>query len=74
MHIKEPAVCALRHLTSRNQLAETARDDVGKSAIISLTREALRMPEVNEMTFAQFGYIRAILSLIRNIVKSEGTK
>ena len=72
LHIKEPAVCALRHLTSRNQQAEKARDSVGQSAIISLTRDALRMPEAKEMTYAMFGYIRAILSLIRNIVKSEG--
>ena len=65
LSIKEPAVCALRHLTSRNVYATRARDEVGGSAIIPMVKEALRMPQ--QMTHAHMGYIRAITSLIRNI-------
>ena len=70
LSIKEPAICALRHLTSRNQQAETARDIVGGSVILSLVKESLQMPQ--QLNEAHMGYVRGILSLIRNITKSPG--
>jgi len=72
LSIKEPAVCALRHLTSRNVYATRARDEVGGSAIIPMVKEALRMPE--QMTHAHMGYIRAITSLIRNIAHAPSAQ
>ena len=70
LSIKEPAICALRHLTSRNMQAETARDIVGGSVILSLVKESLEMP--TQLSDAHMGYVRGILSLIRNITKSPG--
>ena len=50
--------------------AETARDIVGGSVILSLVKESLEMP--TQLSDAHMGYVRGILSLIRNITKSPG--
>ena len=50
-------------------MAIKSRDAVGQSPIISLVKDALRMP--SPMTQPVMGYIRAILSLIRNIAHSS---
>ena len=60
----------MRHLTSRNTLAETARDMVGGSVILSLVKESLVIGD--QLNDAHMGYVRGILSLIRNTAKSPG--
>ena len=50
--------------------AEKARDIVGGSVILSLVKESLILPE--QLNDAHMGYVRGILSLIRNITKSSG--
>ncbi|XP_029913252.1 junction plakoglobin a [Myripristis murdjan] len=58
--VTEPAVCALRHLTSRHQHAETAQDAVrlhyGIPAIVKLLNQPYYWP-----------VIKAVVGLIRNL-------
>lgn len=59
--ITEPAICTLRHLTSRHQLAEMAQDNVrminyGINVVVKLLNPPSRWP-----------LIKAVIGLIRNL-------
>lgn len=71
LNIKEPAVCALRHITSRNDLAENARNEVGKKHLIGELKNGLS--DCSRITVTQVAYKKAVLGLIRNLALSKGS-
>jgi len=62
---KEPAICTLRHLTSRNACAEKARDQIADRHVVAELHSALKnFPEPDEQDVT---YKRAALRLVRNL-------
>ena len=70
LNIKEPAVCALRHVTSRNEEAETARKQVAKRHLIGELKTGLA--DCSKFTVTQVAFKKAVLGLVRNLALSKG--
>lgn len=65
--ISEPAVCALRHLTSRHEVAEQAQNAVREAGGIPVAGKLLQPP-------SRWALIKAICGLIRNLAFSPANQ